>query len=503
MAFPETTTGGASPLLTMRGITRRFGATVALDGVDFGVRAGEVHALVGENGSGKSTLMHVLAGAIAPDAGAMTFDGAPYRPRNPMDARLRGVAMIHQELALCGHLSVMENILLGMEDARAGVLQRGEMRRRAQKALATLGYGDLDPETAARDLPIAIRQVVEIARAVAVGCRVVVLDEPTSSLTETDAERLFAVIATLRAQGHAIIYISHFLDEIERISDRLTVLRDGHYIGTRDTADTTPEDIVTMMVGRRIEALYPRSERPLGETILEVANLAGASCPVNAGLTLRRGEVLGIAGLNGSGRTELLRTLFGLDPVRRGEIRLGVYTGPASPTRRWEQGAGLLSEDRKTEGLAAPMSVADNMTLSSLHRLGKAGTLSPRLQATVAREWIRRLDIRCQGPEQAVRDLSGGNQQKVALARLLHHDVDVLLLDEPTRGIDVGSKEVIYRLVDDAAKAGKAVLMVSSYLPELMGVCDRIAVMHKGTLGAARPVEQVTAEGLMHEATGG
>lgn len=486
----------------MRGITKRFGATVALSGVDLDVRNGEVHALVGENGSGKSTLMHVLAGALAQDAGTMSLAGLPYRPRNPMDARRGGIAMIHQELSLCGHLSVMENILLGMESSLLGVLRRGDMRDRAREALRWLGYESLDVETPVRSLPIAVRQVTEIARAVAVGSRVIVFDEPTSSLTEADAERLFEAIGILRGMGRAIVYISHFMDEIQRLSDRLTVLRDGQVTGTRLTAKTTADEIVTMMVGRKIESLYPRSDRTVGDVILDVSDLSGVTKPTGAGFTLRRGEVLGIAGLNGSGRTELMRVLFGLDPVRRGDIRLGVHSGSATPGRRWEQGAGLLSEDRKLEGLATPMSIADNMTLSSMRRMGPAGTVSPARQAAASAEWIKRLDIRCQGPGQPVRDLSGGNQQKVALARLLLHGVDVLLLDEPTRGIDVGSKEIIYRIIDEAALSGKAVLMVSSYLPELMGVCDRIAVMHKGELGEAVPVAEASEETIMREATG-
>jgi ribose transport system ATP-binding protein len=486
----------------MRGISKRFGATVALNGVDFDVREGEVHSLVGENGSGKSTLMRVLAGAIPADEGSMSLAGVPYSPRGPMDARRAGIGMIHQELAQCGHLSVSENVVLGMEDARLGVLDRPEVARRAREALALLGYGGLDLDAPVRTLPIAVRQIVEIARSVAVGCRLMVLDEPTSSLTEADTERLFSVVKTLRDEGHAIIYISHFLDEIHRVSDRVTVLRDGRAVGTRSIGDITSDEIVAMMVGREIRDLYPRSERRPGEVILDVTDLTGLRKPVGAGLELRRGEVLGIAGLNGSGRTELLRVLFGLDAVRSGAVRLGLHTGPASPARRWAQGAGLLSEDRKEEGLALGMSVADNMTLSGLHRLGRAGTLSPARQASAAAKWIGRLGIRCQGPEQPVGALSGGNQQKVALARLMLHGVDVLLLDEPTRGIDVGSKETIYRLVDEAAGDGKAVLMVSSYLPELLGVCDRIAVMHRGELGPAVPVDQTDSETLMREATG-
>jgi ribose transport system ATP-binding protein len=488
--------------LEMTGIGKRFGATVALAGVDLAVDEGEVLSLVGENGSGKSTLMRILAGAIRADAGTMALAGKPYRPRNTLDARRRGIGMIHQELSLCGHLSVVENVLLGMEATHVGVLDRREMKSRAQSALATLGYGGLSLDMLAKDLPIAACQIVEIARAIAVGCRVLVLDEPTSSLTESDAKKLFQVVGALRSQGHAIIYISHFLDEVYTVSDSVAVLRDGKLVGRAPIGDVTQDEMVAMMVGRKIESMYPRSDRPIGDVVLEIADLSGISKPVGASLELRQGEVLGLAGLNGSGRTELLRAIFGLDRVRSGRIRLGTFLGRGSPARRWRQGAGLLSEDRKLEGLAVGMSIADNVTLSSMDRLGRMGVVRPTLQAKATNRWIGELDIRCQGPWQKVGDLSGGNQQKVAIARLLQHDVDVLLLDEPTRGIDVGSKEMIYRLIDQAALSGKSVLMVSSYLPELMGVCDRIAVMHKGQLGTPRPVEETNEHEVMKEATG-
>jgi len=487
----------------MRGISRRFGATQALAGVDLEVRQGEVHALLGENGSGKSTLMRVLAGAIEPDAGEMTLDGEPYRPKSPMDARRAGVAMIHQELALCPDLSVAENVLLGMEDARRGVVRREATRGRARAALTRLGYADLDIDARVGTLAIAVRQVVEIARAVALGSKVVVLDEPTSSLTQEDAERLFEVVRTLRSEGHAIVYISHFLDEITQLADRLTVLRDGESVGTLDVAETDADTMVSLMVGRQIEDMYPLSYRTPGGEILIVDGLAGAVRPQDVSFTLRKGEVLGIAGLNGAGRTELLRTIFGLDPIRSGKVQVGLYVGPASPARRWQQGVGMLSEDRKAEGLALGMSIADNITLTRLGSLGRGKTIHEAKQHAVGAEWIERLAIRCKGPAQPVGELSGGNQQKVALARLLFHDAEILLLDEPTRGIDVGSKEQIYALIDQAAMQRKAVLMVSSYLPELLGVCDRIAVMHKGVLGPARPASQLSSEAIVREATGG
>jgi ribose transport system ATP-binding protein len=462
-----------------------------------------VHALVGENGAGKSTLMKVLSGAIRADEGFMRLDGEPYAPRDPMAARLAGVAMIYQELSLCPHLSVEENVLLGLEPVRRmGVLKRREMRARTREALKQLGHSDISPQQLVADLSIAKRQLVEIARALAIGCRVLVLDEPTSSLTLADAERLFELVGSLREQGHAIVYISHFLEEVKRVADHFTVLRDGGTVGSGATGETPTDRIIAMMVGREVTDLYPRSARAAGDVVLRIEHLRGRLKPADATLELRRGEVLGIAGLMGAGRTELLRAIFGLDPVRSGAVRVGTYVGRASPARRWAEGVGMLSEDRKGEGLALGLSIAENLTMTERRELGPAGLVFPGRQAAAAREWIARLAVRCRSPKQPVQDLSGGNQQKVALARLLHHDADVLLLDEPTRGIDVGSKAEIYRLIDRLASTGKAILVVSSYLPELLGICDRIATMHRGRLGPARPIDEVDAHKLMMEATG-
>ncbi|MGD8787108.1 MAG: sugar ABC transporter ATP-binding protein, partial [Phycisphaerales bacterium] len=333
--------------LQMQGIDKRFGATTALDDVSIEVAAGEVLALVGENGAGKSTLMKVCSGAIKPDSGQMHLDGAPYRPSNPLEARRAGVAMIYQELSLTPHLSVQENIMLGMEPARFGVIRWKQMRQKAIEAIKEFDNPELTPNAQISHLSVGSQQLVEIARALAIGCNVLVLDEPTSSLTQQDVERLFELIGRLKQQGKAIIYISHFIEEIKRIADRVTVLRDGKVVGGSDIASITTDEIVSLMVGRQVEELYPRSARKTGEAILDIKDLAGVEKPKSASLTLHRGEVLGIAGLVGAGRTELLRSLFGLEPVKRGKIRLGVYTGPASPVKNWMQGAGLLSEDRK------------------------------------------------------------------------------------------------------------------------------------------------------------
>jgi ribose transport system ATP-binding protein len=456
-----------TPRFEMRGVRKRFGATLALDGVDFAVGPGEIHALVGQNGAGKSTLMKVLSGAHAADEGTMSIDGAPYAPRDPLEARRAGVAMIYQELSLAPHLSVEENLLLGVEPARFGVVDRRAVRAKAREALEALGHADLAPERPVRELSIAQRQVVELGRALAVGCRVLVLDEPTSSIGRADVDALFRVVARLRDQGLAVVYISHFLEECRRVATRFTVLRDGRSAGGGELATTSARDLVELMVGRRVDELYPRSARAPGDAVLDFGPLS-----------VRRGEVLGIAGLVGSGRSRLLRTAF-------------------DPARSWSRGVGLVSEDRKGEGLLLGLSIAENVALTRLPPLAPPAEID-----RAAAPWIERLGLRCAGPRQRVAELSGGNQQKAAIARLLHHGVDVYLLDEPTKGIDVASKAEIYRLIDGlVAREGKAVVLVSSDFAELLGVCDRIAVLKRGELGPARAASAWTEHDLVREAS--
>ncbi len=503
------------PRLLMRGVRKRFGATLALAGVDFEVSRGEVHALVGENGAGKSTLMRVLSGALRADAGEMRLDGRPYTPRTPADGRRAGVGMIYQELSLAPHLSVTENLMLGVEPCLGPLIRRRAMRRRAAEAMQSLGRADVPLDAPVGALSTAAQQLVEIGRSLVAGCRVLVLDEPTSSLTSEDAERLFALIRRMRDAGTAVVYISHALEEVQAISDRYTVLRDGASVGGGPTAGSRLDEMIALMVGRRVSELYPRSRRSPGEVVLDVGGLCGRRMPVDASFKLRRGEVLGIAGLVGAGRTELLRAVFGLDAVVRGEVRVALAGGPARPGRRadpalrWRQGVGIVSEDRKNEGLALGLSVSENLCLPALRRVDRAGLLTRAALDVAARSWLRAADVRCASPRQPAGDLSGGNQQKVALARLLHADVDVLLLDEPARGIDVGAKAHIYRLIDalavgDAAGGRKprAVLIVSSYVPELLGVCDRVAVMRRGRLGPFREAGALDEHAILREATG-
>jgi ribose transport system ATP-binding protein len=495
----------AQPRLVMRGIRKTFGPTVALGRVDLEVLPGEVHALVGENGAGKSTLMKILSGAHLADGGQMEIDGKPYHPHNPLEARAAGVGMIYQELSIAPHLTVEENIVLGMEPMKGPFVDRKSMRARALEALAHFDHPDIRPDTIAGELSVSARQLVEIGRSLAMGCKLLVFDEPTSSLAQKDIERLFSLIDRLKAQGISIIYISHFLEEVKRLASRLTVLRDGSVVGTRDVSSVTPEEVVAMMVGRDVEDLYPRSGHHPGEKLLEIRGLSGSTKPLAVNLDLHRGEVVGIAGLVGSGRTEFLRALFGLDPSPAGEVIVRGKSGPADPRRRWREGVGFLSENRKEEGLALNRSIADNVTLTCLERFGKGGMLLPQKQRLATAVWIERLGIKCQGPAQPVGALSGGNQQKAAFARLLEHDVDVLLLDEPTRGIDIAAKARIYEAINEVVTdpvRPRAVIIISSYLPELFGVCDRIAVMSQGKLTRAVPVEKLTPHDVMLVATG-
>ena len=490
--------------LQMIGISKAFGPTIALGNVDLQVKAGEVHALIGENGAGKSTLMKILSGAYQADTGEMYIDTKRYAPQSPLDGRRHGVGMIYQELSLAQDLTIMENIVLGIEPSWGPFVNWKKIKSKAKQALSMVGIEDLSLNTPVGQLSNAQQQLIEIARNVASGAKILVFDEPTSSLAQKDAQKLFALIKDLQNQHYAIVYISHFLEEIKEISDTFTVLRDGVSVGNGITSKTKISEIIKLMVGRDVSELYPRSERIPGEIVLDVKKLSGEKLPKDASIALRNGEVLGIAGIVGAGRTEFFRCLFGLDKIKTGEIKIAGLTGIAKTEKLWKNGVGIVSEDRKQEGLALELSIAENLTLPSMPFF-----VTSTWQNKSCIPWIEKIPIKCASPFQMIDDLSGGNQQKIAIARLLHSDVDILLLDEPTRGIDIGSKAQIYKLIDELAVGDpekgikpKGVLMISSYLPELLGCCDKVAVMSKGKLGKLKEISKVSEHSIMLEATG-
>jgi ribose transport system ATP-binding protein len=487
----------------MKGVQKSFGGTQALRKVDLEVAAGEVHALIGENGAGKSTLMKALSGACAPDAGEMLLNGKPFRPKDPLHARRSGIAMIYQELNLAPHLSVEENIMLGVEPKQAGFLKVKERRALAAQALSDLQANAIPLTAPIHACSIAQKQMVEIARALVGAPQILIMDEPTSSLTQVDTQNLFAAIHRLRARGVSIIYISHFLEECQQLADRYTVLRDGETVGSGEMKEAEISEIIHLMVGREMADIYPRIPHQLGQPALQVKALRAGKKPKDATFELRKGEILGIAGLIGAGRTETLRAIFGLDPVRGGSITVnGREATRSSPARRLDAGLGLLSENRKEEGLMLNRSLADNLTATNLKACSQFGILNNSIQRSLTETWMNKLSVKARSASQTIGELSGGNQQKIAIGRLLHHGADILLLDEPTRGIDVASKAQIYHLVGELAAQGKAIIFVSSYLPELLGICDSIAVMCRGVLCPKKPVSEWTESSIIATAIG-
>ncbi len=494
-------------VLSLSNISKRFGPSLALDGVSLRLNRGEVHALIGENGAGKSTLMNILAGLMRPDSGTMEVDGSLYSPSSPLDARSRGIALIHQELSLFPHLSVAENIMMGIEPARAGLLDRTRLRERTNEVLAIFNHPEITPEARVASLSIAARQIVEICRAIAARARILLMDEPTSSLQRDDVAHLFSLIRKFAAQEITVVYISHFLEEVREIADNFTVLRDGRSVATGAIASVSDDDLIAHMVGRPMESLFPaRRPSESNETILEVRNLSAPPDVERASFELKRGEILGVAGLMGSGRTELIRSLFALDRPESGSISIKGQTlnlRRSTTAQRLSESFAYLSEDRKGEGVALALSIGDNVTMTRFASCSRLGWVSLSQQRAQAASLVRSLSVKARNPDQPVASLSGGNQQKIALARMLHQDADILLLDEPTRGIDIGSKAVVYQTIAECAEKGKAVLMVSSYLPELFGMCDRLAVMSRGRLSEARPIDKWTPESVMQAAIGG
>ena len=497
-------------LLQLRGITKRFPGVLALDGVDFALTAGEVHALVGENGAGKSTLIKIISGVHQPDAGRIDYLGTPVTFPTPRAAADRGITVIYQEVALFPDLTVLENLYVGAYPRRPLLRHSGRgrrvdwmaMRARAQDVAASLGV-KLDLEAPVHRLSAAQQQLVEIARALLRDARVIIMDEPTGPLTQQDAARLFSLIRQLRSRGVGIIYISHRLEEIFEVADRLTVLRDGRRIVAMPVGETTREMLIHHMVGRTLDTLYPHTARQTGPPVLEVEGLGTSGALTDVSFTLGRGEILGLAGLVGSGRTTLARAIFGIVPPERGRIRLdGVDARIAHAGRARELGIAYVPEERQRQGLVLPFSVSENLSLVILRRLSRLGFINHASERTVAHDVVRRLDIRTPGIGVPAATLSGGNQQKVVVGKWLAAQPRVLIMDEPTRGVDVGAKAEIHRLMSELAGRGLAILLISSELPELLGMSDRIMVMHRGRIAGELSRDQATQEKIMAMATG-
>ena len=490
--------------IAMKGICKSFGPVKVLEGVDFSIAGGEIHALMGENGAGKSTLMKILSGVYTADAGSIVVDGKPAAIRSTSDAESRGIAIIHQELNLIPQLTVMENLLLGREPQRLGVIDGKRMRVEAAIWLNKVGGSHIDMAREAGTLSIGQQQLIEIARALSLNAQVLIMDEPTAALTEKEIETLFQVMAELKGQGIAIVYVSHRMEEMFRVCDKVSVLRDGHFVGERTVRETNFGEIVKLMIGRELDERFPAREVELGAVRFEVDDLADENKISHIHFQVRAGELLGVAGLMGSGRSQILRTLFGLKKKTSGQVRLdGAILNVRSPNDAIAAGIGFVTEDRKSQGLVLGMSVRENATLVHLREYARAGIVNSRAENEAVQHLISELHIHTRDSELEVKLLSGGNQQKVVFAKWLAKPPKVLLLDEPTRGVDVGGKAEIYQIMNRLAASGTAIVMVSSELPEVLAMSDRILVMNEGRQAAVFNAKTASQQQLMTAASGG
>ncbi len=493
----------ARPFLEMRGIVKRFPGVMALNGVDFTVYPGEVHILLGENGAGKSTLIKILSGVYPPNAGEIRFNGQAVSIRSPRDAQMFGVSTIYQELNLVPDMTVAENIFLGREPMfmrRLGIVDRGQLVRQTRELLAALNL-QIDPQAVVNRLGIAQQQMVEIARALSLNSRLIVMDEPTAVLTAHEIDRLFSAIAELKQRGVAVIYISHRLDEVKALGDRATILRDGMRVDTVRVADTSIDQLIRMMVGRDLKEKFPKLPIAPGEEVLRVEHLTRKGVLHDISFHLRRGEVLGIAGLVGAGRTELARAIFGADPFDGGRILMqGRPVDIKSPAHAIREGIALVPEDRKRQGVLAHLSVKHNITLAALGSFSRAGFINRRQEHTHAKEYATSMRIASPDLDRWVHYLSGGNQQKVVIAKWLSSQADIFLFDEPTRGIDIAAKVEVYQLMGELLKRGAAIVMISSELPEILGMSDRILVMRGGRICGEFTRTEATEEKILNRA---
>ncbi|HEY8185637.1 MAG TPA: sugar ABC transporter ATP-binding protein [Pyrinomonadaceae bacterium] len=491
-----------APVLQMRHIRKTFPGVVALDDVDFDLRRGEVHILLGENGAGKSTLMKILSGAYQKSAGQIVFDGQDVEIKNPKHAQTLGISTIYQEFNLIPHLSAGENIFLGREPRRLGLIDQRAIFQAATGALEGLGL-TLDPHKLIKELKVAEQQMVEVAKALSLEARILIMDEPTAALTEHEIKELFATIRSLREKGVSIVYISHRMEELFEIGDRVTVLRDGRTVGTYDVREMSKSELIRLMVNRELTELFPKERAKLGPEVLRIEGLNTKGGLKNISFSLRKGEVLGIAGLLGAGRTELARAIFGLDKIASGVISINGSTQRiGSPRAAINSGIGFLTEDRKSQGLVLPLSVKENLCLASVDKFSRWGLMNAQEEQQAADRYVKDLRIKTPSLNQKVVYLSGGNQQKVVLSKWLCCKSEVFIFDEPTRGVDVGAKAEIYQLMNGLTASGVAIIMISSEMLEVLGMSDRILVMRGGRITGEFSAEEATQERVLQCALG-
>ena len=490
--------------IEMKGIDKSFGTNQVLKDAGFYLKDGEVHALMGENGAGKSTLMKILTGVYTRDAGTVYVDGKEVLYKNPQEAEKAGIVFIYQELNVLFDLTVEENLFMGKEiTKRFGICDKKAMREKAQEVMDRMGVNI--PVTALMsDLSVGQQQMVEICKALMVDAKVLIMDEPTAALTQSETKVLFEVIKSLREKGVSIVYISHRMEEIFELCDRITVLRDGTYVDTRYIKDINMDDIVQMMIGRTIGERFPSRDVKIGDEVLRVEGLTHEKLFRDINFSVRAGEVLGFSGLMGAGRTEIMQAIFGNIPVKEGKIFIeGNEVVIKNPRQAIKAGIGFITEDRKTEGLLLEKSIAENIEIANLNKISKNSVLQKNKQKEIVKKGIEEFRIRCFGPDHECHNLSGGNQQKVVLAKWIYTDPKILILDEPTRGVDIGAKKEIYSVINDLAAKGVAVILVSSELPEVLGMSDRIAVVHEGRITGTLSAEEADQAKVMTLATGG
>ena len=490
--------------IEMRGIDKSFGSNQVLKQAGFTLESGEVHALMGENGAGKSTLMKILTGVYTKDAGTVLVDGKEVNYKNPQEAEKAGIVFIYQELNVMFDLTVEENLFMGKEiHGKFGICDRKAMQKKAREALNTLGV-DISPKTVMSELSVGQQQMVEICKALMADAKVIIMDEPTAALTQSETVALFKVIESLRKKGVSMVYISHRMEEIFELCDRITVLRDGSYIGVKNIPETNMNEIVKMMIGREIGERYPSRDVKIGKEVLKVKGLTRKGTFHDVSFSVRAGEVLGVSGLMGAGRTEIMQAIFGNLSYESGSIEIdGKEVKISNPRQAMEQGIGFITEDRKTEGLMLDKSIRENISLCNLGRISKSSVISKEAEKNMVAEAIKDLHIKCFGPYHECNNLSGGNQQKVVLAKWILTNPKILILDEPTRGVDIGAKKEIYSIINKLAAQGVAIIMVSSELPEVLGMSDNIMVVREGEVRGIISDEEANQERVMTLATGG